>query len=111
MSDNKNVIFGDTLRGYTEKIILSVLSGEDLYGYKINKIIETKTEQSLFLNEATLYTTFQRLEKFRYITSYWVKNDNMPKRKYYSITKEGVDFLTKCKDEWRRTRELIDLFL
>jgi PadR family transcriptional regulator PadR len=111
MNDNKNVIFGDTLRGYTEKIILSILSNEDLYGYKINKIIESRTNHSLIFNEATLYTTFQRLEKFRYITSYWVKNDNLPKKKYYAITKEGVSFLANCKFEWKRTKELIDLFL
>ncbi|MDD3712999.1 MAG: PadR family transcriptional regulator [Candidatus Izemoplasmatales bacterium] len=111
MNDNKSILFGDMLRGYTDKIILSTIENEDLYGYRINKILELKTNQTFYLNEATLYTTFQRLEKAGYITSYWSHGDSLPKKKYYSITKDGIQYLNQSKKEWHRTRDIIDLFL
>jgi PadR family transcriptional regulator, regulatory protein PadR len=111
MNDSKSILFGDMLRGNTDKIILSTLEKEDLYGYKINKLLESKTNQEFYLNEATLYTTFQRLEKAGYISSYWDRGDSLPKKKFYTITQEGIKHLNQCKVEWAKARSIIDLFL
>ena len=111
MNDNKILLFGDMLRGYTDKIILSILETEDSYGYKINKLLESESNQEFYLNEATLYTTFRRLEKAGYIISYWDESDSLRKKKFYTITQEGRKHLYQCKVEWIKARNIIDLFL
>ncbi|MBU1144582.1 MAG: PadR family transcriptional regulator, partial [Firmicutes bacterium] len=71
MNEKKNSLFGDLLRGNTDKILLSILMREDSYGYRVNKILNEETNHLFSLNEATLYTTFKRLEQEHLIKSYW----------------------------------------
>ena len=52
----------DILRGYTDTIILAQLYKEDSYGYVISKNVLEISGGELQLKEATLYTTFRRLE-------------------------------------------------
>ena len=60
----------DILRGYTDTIILAQLAGGDSYGYVISKNVQEITRGELQLKEATLYTTFRRLESAGYILGY-----------------------------------------
>ena len=64
-------IAGDLIRGHTETIILARLMQRDSYGYEINKVISTLSNNRFELKEATLYTAFKRLEELGYIASYW----------------------------------------
>ena len=59
----------DILRGYTDTIILAQLAGGDSYGYVISKNVQEITRGELQLKEATLYTTFRRLESAGVIES------------------------------------------
>ena len=61
-------IAGDLIRGHTETIILARLMQRDSYGYEINKVISTLSNNRFELKEATLYTAFKRLEELGYIT-------------------------------------------
>ncbi|MDY0277432.1 MAG: PadR family transcriptional regulator [Acholeplasma sp.] len=101
---------GDFLRGYTDAIILSVLDEADNYGYQINSHITTITDEKLRLTEATLYTSFKRLESDGFIVSYWQDGTNT-KRKYYSITTEGKKYLAIYKKIWGENKKIIDKFL
>ena len=53
----------DMIRGYTDTIILAQLLLRDSYGYEINRHVAQATGGLLELKEATLYTTFRRLEQ------------------------------------------------
>ena len=64
-------IAGDLIRGHTDAIILARLLRGDSYGYEINKVISTLSNNRFELKEATLYTAFKRLEELGYIASYW----------------------------------------
>ena len=99
---------GDTLRGHTDMIILSIVSEKDSYGYEINKKIEMWTEGNFSFTEATLYTSFKRLVQMGYLTSYWLESESNKKRKYYSITKEGKDLLKHQIQEWQNMKKVID---
>ncbi len=103
-------LVGDLLRGHTASIILSLLLTKDSYGYEINKTIEEITNSNLVLTEATLYTVFKRLEKNNYIRSYWKDGTNNVKRKYYSITKEGKEYLTNQKEAWLLLQKTMNSF-
>ena len=92
---------GDILRGHTDAIILSILEKGDSYGYKINSEINSIANQRFMLTEATLYTAFKRLEKSEFITSYWTEGINNTKRKYYSLTNKGKDYLNEHRQQWQ----------
>ena len=59
-------IAGDLIRGHTDAIILARLLRGDSYGYEINKVISTLSNNRFELKEATLYTAFKRLEELGY---------------------------------------------
>ena len=101
-------IASDLIRGHTDTIILASLMEGDSYGYKINKAIQQKTNNSYELKEATLYTAFRRLEEAGYIFSYWGDESTGARRRYYSITPTGREEYERQKSEWEITKRLID---
>ena len=101
-------IASDMIRGHTETIILKQLLEHDSYGYEINKAIQEKTKNQYELKEATLYTAFRRLEQGGYILSYWGDETTGARRRYYSITRDGVERYRASVVEWQESKELID---
>ena len=99
--------YSDILRGLTDTIILAQLRLQDSYGYQINKTISDLSEKSFELKEATLYTSFRRLEESGYITSYWGDENSGARRRYYSITDSGREFLEENKTDWDRIQKLM----
>ena len=104
-------ISADTLRGYTDTIILAQLLREDSYGYEINKNIRQRTNGDYEFKEATLYTAFKRLEQNGLITSYWGDEESSARRRYYAITEAGRERWEECAREWKETRALLDAML
>lgn len=104
-------ITSDLLRGHTDTIILTHLLHKDSYGYEINKSIQEKTGNRYELKEATLYSSFRRLEEASMISSYWGDETTGARRRYYSITKLGRQVCMKNKEDWEETKDIIDLLL
>lgn len=104
-------ITGDLIRGHTDAIILARLLHTDSYGYEINKVISTLSAGRFELKEATLYTTFKRLEDLEYITSYWGNSGAGARRRYYTITPAGRDACHRLLMEWKETKEIMDQLL
>ena len=99
-------IAGDLIRGHTDAIILARLLRGDSYGYEINKVISTLSNNRFELKEATLYTAFKRLEELGYIASYWGA-----RRRYYTITPAGREACHRLLGEWQETKEIMDKLL
>ena len=97
----------DILRGYTDTIILAQLAEEDSYGYIISKNVQEITRGELQLKEATLYTTFRRLENAGVIESYWGNENAGARRRYYHLTDEGRRLYEENREDWRRYRAMI----
>ncbi len=101
-------IASDMIRGNTDTILLRFLCEKDSYGYEINKQILELTDGEYGLNEATLYTTFKRLEKNGYITSYWGDENSGARRRYYTVTDAGrAAYEENCR-EWHNARVLLE---
>lgn len=101
----------DMMRGYTDTIILAQLLETDSYGYEINKSVQQLTKGLLELKEATLYTTFRRLESAGCIASYWGDENTGARRRYYSITELGRSLFTENVKDWQRFKTIIDNLL
>ena len=97
----------DILRGYTDTIILAQLVDGDSYGYVISKSVQEITGGELQLKEATLYTTFRRLESAGVIESYWGNENAGARRRYYHLTDAGRRLYEENVADWRRYRAMI----
>ena len=97
----------DILRGYTDTIILAQLAGGDSYGYIISKNVQEITRGELKLKEATLYTTFRRLESAGVIESYWGDEHAGARRRYYHLTEAGRRLYEENQSDWRKYRAII----
>ena len=101
----------DLLRGHTDTVVLSVLLKGDNYGYEIHKSIIDKLGGAYELKEATLYSSYKRLESGGYIISYWGDETLGSRRKYYSITDSGKELLRHNKSDWEKTQIVLNKLL
>lgn len=104
-------IRADLIRGHTDAILLAQLVRHDSYGYEINKNIESDSGGAFTLKEATLYTTFRRLEEAGLIRSYWGDETVGARRKYYKITPQGLAYYHQAREEWEETVRILSALL
>jgi len=107
----KGRLSADLLRGHTDTIVLGILMKGDSYGYEIYKTIVEKTNEEYVLKEATLYSSFRRLEKEGFITSYWGDETKGGRRKYYRITEKGKQQYRQNKLDWEFTQKILNRLL
>ncbi|MCL2159768.1 MAG: PadR family transcriptional regulator [Oscillospiraceae bacterium] len=101
----------DLLRGHTDTVVLSVLQKGDSYGYEIHKSIIDKLGGEYELKEATLYSSYKRLEAEGYVVSFWGDETLGGRRKYYSITESGRELLRQSKADWLKTQHILNKLL
>ena len=90
----------ELLKGSTGALVLSVLESADMYGYRIIRELEIRSENAFEMSEGTLYPILHALEKEKYLESYW-ESVGGRNRKYYHITKKGKKELAAKKEEWK----------
>lgn len=100
-------INSDLLRGHIDTFILNLLDNGDKYGYEISKVISNLSDGEYEINEATLYSSLKRLEREKYILSYWGDETQGGRRKYYKITAEGKKVLIQNKLDWEFAKKII----
>ena len=88
-------------RGLLDVCVLSAIKNEDSYGYKIIKDAKPYIEMS----ESTLYTILKRLESANMLTVRSAEHGGRL-RKYYKITKAGLDRIEEFKTEWREVMSI-----
>ena len=71
-------------------LILLELNECDKYGFELTKSIENKSHGKIIIKQPTLYTILKKLEKTKFITSYWQDSEIGGKRHYYKITDNGI---------------------
>ena len=89
----------ELLKGTTPVLVMSVLKDEDLYGYKIIKKLEIRSENVFEMSDGTLYPILHALEKEKFLTSYWEEQDGR-RRKYYHLTDKGLKQFEEKKKEF-----------
>ena len=100
--------FSDILRTMTDTLILAQLAEGDSYGYQINKSINGLSGGEFELKEATLYTSFRRLEEKKLISPYWGDENSGARRRYYAITDGGRKLLEENRQDWQRIQQLVE---
>lgn len=82
-------------RGLLEVCVLSALSREGSYGYKIIRDVSDCIE----ISESTLYPILKRLESSGMVTAHSVEH-NGRLRKIYEITDSGLKQIDDFIDDW-----------
>ncbi|MCL2295502.1 MAG: PadR family transcriptional regulator [Methanomassiliicoccaceae archaeon] len=101
----------DLLRGHTDTVVLSILLKGDNYGYEIHKSITDRLGGEYEMKEATMYSSYKRLESDGYITSYWGDETLGGRRKYYCITDSGKELFRQNKADWIKTQAILNKLL
>lgn len=83
-------------RGLLDVCVLAAIKYEDSYGYQIIKDMKPYVE----ISESTLYPILRRLEASEYLTVRSVEH-NGRLRKYYHITRAGLDRIAAFTEEWK----------
>ncbi|MFA5692305.1 MAG: PadR family transcriptional regulator [Acholeplasmataceae bacterium] len=75
---------------------MKVISKEDMYGFEVIKTLSNVLD----INENTIYPILRRLTNQGIFVTYEKESDKGANRKYYQITKKGLNQLNLYLDEW-----------
>ncbi len=95
-------------KGSSALLTLSVLKSRDMYGYEIIKEIEKRSELVFSLKEGTLYPLLYAFEQDGLVTSYWLENESVRRRKYYRLTDKGIKALAKNQEDWQAYSQAVN---
>lgn len=98
----------EVLQGTLDLMVLKTLDAMGpLHGYGIARRIEQLSEESLQLNEGTVYASLLRLAQKGWIRSGWGASENKRKARFYSITAAGRRQLVRETESWERISNVI----
>jgi len=89
------------LRGTLDVLILKSLVWGPLHGYAITSFIRRQSEDTLLLEEGTLYPALWRLESKGLLAGEWGLSENNRKAKFYRLTSEGRRHLREEIRIWK----------
>ncbi|QSH42336.1 PadR family transcriptional regulator [Lentisphaerota bacterium ZTH] len=92
-------IDSDLMRGVTPSVILNLLKARKMYGYEMIKVVNERTNNVFQWKEGSLYPCLHKLESSKLIQSEWLTAANGKRRKYYSLTSNGLEVLDAKKAE------------
>jgi PadR family transcriptional regulator len=100
------------LQGTLDLIVLRTLrTMGPQHAYGIATRLEQVSEDSLKLNQGTLYPALVRLEQEGWIKGSWSKTASNREAKYYAITRAGRTALEREIVRWRQMSGLVEKVL
>lgn len=84
-------------KGILELCILSTIERKPKYS---SEILSGLKESKLLVVEGTLYPLLTRLKNADLLEYRWEESKTGPPRKYFTITKEGKQFLKELNTSW-----------
>jgi transcriptional regulator len=92
----------DLLRGTLDLLVLKTLTWGPRHGYAIAEWIAQITDDTLLVEEGTLYPALHRLERKGWIEAEWGLSENNRRAKYYRLTPAGRRRLAQEAESWER---------
>ena len=91
----------------TRPLILSILAEGESYGYAIIQQVKQISDGNLVWADGMLYPVLHKMEKEKLITSRWHMSEGKKMRKYYAITKVGLEALQTEREHWQFAHSII----
>ncbi len=91
----------DRLQGTLDLLILKVLArGGPQHGYALAQRIHQATDDSLRIEEGSLYPALQRMTHEKWLRAQWGTTDTGRKARFYTITPAGRRQLEEEERRW-----------
>jgi PadR family transcriptional regulator, regulatory protein PadR len=97
----------ELLQGTLDMLILEAASLGPLHGYGILLRIQQISNNSLEIQQGSLYPALYRLEHQGWISSEWGESENKRKAKYYRLTAAGKRRLQTEAEKWNRIADVV----
>jgi PadR family transcriptional regulator, regulatory protein PadR len=101
----------DLLQGTLDLLILKSLALGAMHGFGVSIRIQQLSNDTLQVQQGSLYPALHRLEQQGWITSDWGISDNNRKAKFYSLTRAGRKQLELEQQNWNKLAAAIGLVL
>ena len=92
----------EMLQGTLDVLILKTLSWGPRHGYAVAKWLEETTDETLQIEEGSLYPALYRMERKGWIEAEWGMSELGRKAKFYQLTAAGRARLRAEVAAWRR---------
>lgn len=99
-------LFTELRRGTQILAVLAQLN-TGKYGYAL---LQDLADQGAPIEAGTLYPLLRRLETQGILSSTWDTQESRP-RKYYTLSPQGRELMTRLIDEWNTLRSTLDHIL
>ena len=83
-------------KGVLELCVLSLLDGQDRYGYELASILSEKVN----ISSGAIYPVLRRLKTDGLVDTYLEESSGGPPRKYFKLTNNGDDLRLSLKRDW-----------
>ena len=101
----------DLLQGTLDLLILKTLALEPMHGWGISQRIQQVSQDSLQVQQGSLYPALHRLEEQGWIASEWGVSENNRRAKYYRLTSTGRKQLGVETAKWERLSAAVSQIL
>ena len=99
----------DRLQGTLDLLVLKIVArGGALHGYAIAQRIHQVTEDSLRIEEGSLYPALQRMTTSKWLRPHWGTTDTGRRARFYTITPVGRRQLEEEEERWMLLTRAID---
>ena len=82
-------------------LVLSLLAGEDMYGYQMTRGAGPQIRHTFEMKEGTLYPVLHGLERDGAVEAYQQEAPTGRMRKYYRLTRRGAAVLREEAAAWQ----------
>ena len=86
---------------HAQLLVLSLLTGEDMYGYQMIVELARRSDHTFEMKEGTLYPVLHGLERSGAVEAYQQEAPTGRMRKYYHITRKGKELLKTEAESWQ----------
>jgi PadR family transcriptional regulator PadR len=91
----------ELIKGSISSLLLCLIEQQPMYGYRIIKELERRSQGYFKFKEGTLYPALHRLERAGLIRGEWQTLSSGRQRRYYNITGKGLRSLVAERSQWR----------
>jgi len=92
----------DLVQGTLDLLILKTLALQPMHGWGIVQRIRRVSMEVLQVNQGALYPALHRLEQQGGIRAKWRESENNRRAKFYSLTPDGMKYLSQEQAHWKR---------
>jgi len=92
----------DALQGTLDLLVLKTLSRGPHHGYGIAADIQSISDDSLRVEEGSLYPALHRMEHLGWISAEWQTTENNRRARIYRLTRAGEKRLAEEQEKWAR---------